>query len=155
MTAQLQRVLDQLDEQDIAIAWQAGLSYPLFWAVLGFVLNSLVFIGPLIVSAFLFAIGLLTSATALGAFLPAAIYYGIHLIEGNAVAPVAVGRDLDIPAFFVFASFVFGLWGPLGAILSTPILIVAAVLRDGISNYHLAEDKAVADTASQKDLNYQ
>ena len=116
------------------------------------------FIGPFIVSAFLFGTGLfLTSATALGAFLPAAIYYGIHLIEGNAVTPVAVGRGLDIPAFFVFASFVFELWlwGPLGAILSTPILIVAAVLRDAITSYHLAEDKAVADTASQKDLNYQ
>ena len=133
------------------------LSYALFWAVLGFVLNYLVFIGPLIVSAFLFGTGLLISATALGAFLPAAIYYAIHLIEGNAVTPVAVGRGLDIPAFFVFASFVFELWlwGPLGAILSTPILIVAAVLRDAITSYHLAEEEAVADTASQKDLSYQ
>ena len=55
------------------------------------------FIGPFIVSAFLFGTGLfLTSATALGAFLPAAIYYAIHLKEGNAVTPVAVGRRLDV-----------------------------------------------------------
>jgi predicted PurR-regulated permease PerM len=124
-----------------AIAWWAGLSYPLFWAALGFVLNYLAFTGPLLVSVFLFGAGLLTSATGFGALLPAAIYYGIHLIEGNAVTPVAVGRGLDIPAFFVFASFVFWLWlwGPVGAILSTPILIVIAVARHALARYRLAE----------------
>ncbi len=123
------------------IAWWAGLSYPLFWATLGFVLNYLAFIGPLMVSVFLFGAGLLTSATGFGALVPAAIYYGIHLVEGNAVTPVAVGRGLDIPAFFVFASFVFWLWlwGPVGAILSTPILIVIAVSRDAFACYRLAE----------------
>lgn len=129
------------------IAWRAGLSYPLFWATLGFVLNYLVFIGPLMVSVFLFGTGLLTSSTGLGALLPAAIYYGIHLIEANAVTPVAVGRGLDIPAFFVFASFVFWLWlwGPVGAILSTPILIVVAVSRDALQSYRLAEAEAVIE----------
>ncbi len=124
-----------------AIAWWAGLSYPLFWATLGFVLNYLAFIGPLMVSVFLFGAGLLTSSTGLGALVPAAVYYGIHLIEGNAITPVAVGRGLEIPAFFVFASFVFWLWlwGPVGAILSTPILIVIAVSRDAFARYRLAE----------------
>ena len=124
-----------------AIAWRAGLSYPLFWATLGFVLNYLAFIGPLMVAVFLFGAGLLTNSTGLGALMPGAIYYGVHLIEGNAVTPVAVGRGLDIPAFFVFASFVFWLWlwGPVGAILSTPILIVIAVSRDAFARYRLAE----------------
>ncbi len=129
------------------IAWRAGLSYPLFWATLGFVLNYLVFIGPLMVSVFLFGAGLLTSTTGLGALIPAAIYYGMHLVEANAVTPVAVGRGLDIPAFFVFASFVFWLWlwGPVGAILSTPILIVIAVSRDALARYHSTEDEGLAD----------
>lgn len=124
-----------------AIAWWAGLSYPLFWATLGLVLNYLAFIGPLMVSVFLFGAGLLTSATGFGALVPAVIYYGIHLIEGNAVTPVAVGRGLEIPAFFVFASFVFWLWlwGPVGAVLSTPILIVITVSRDAFARYRLAE----------------
>lgn len=124
-----------------AIAWWAGLSYPLFWATLGFVMNYLAFIGPLMVAVFLFGAGLLTNATGVGALIPSLIYYGIHLIEGNAITPVAVGRGLEIPAFFVFASFVFWLWlwGPVGAILSTPILIVIAVSREAFARYRLAE----------------
>lgn len=123
------------------LAWWVGLSYPLFWATLGFVLNYLAFIGPLMVAVFLFGAALLTNATGFGALVPGAIYYGIHLIEGNAVTPVAVGRGLDIPAFFVFASFVFWLWlwGPVGAILSTPILIVIVVSRDAFARYRVAE----------------
>ena len=130
------------------VAWQAGLPYPLFWVTLGFVLNYLVFIGPLMVSVFLFGAGLLTASTGLGALVAAAIYYVAHLIEANAITPVAVGRGLDIPAFFVFASFVFWLWlwGPVGAILSTPILIVIAVSRDALNRYRLAEAEAEAET---------
>lgn len=125
----------------MAIAWMAGLPYPVFWGALAFLLNYLAFIGPIIVTVLLFAAGLLSSPEALTAVWPAAAYFVIHLIEGNAVTPIFVGRRLTISPFLVFISFIFWLWlwGPVGAVLSTPILLIAIVAREEFVKYRLAE----------------
>lgn len=125
----------------MAIAWAAGLPYPVFWGALAFMLNYLAFIGPIIVTVLIFAAGLLTAPQTLTAIWPAAAYFVVHLIEGNAVTPIFVGRRLTISPFLVFISFIFWLWlwGPIGAVLSTPILLVAIVAREEFVKYRLAE----------------
>ena len=77
--------------------------------------------------AMLLAGALLDAPSILAALWPAAAYYVLHLIEGNAVTPVFVGSRLTISPFLVFIAFIFWLWlwGPVGAVLSTPIVIVA------------------------------
>ncbi|WP_332680808.1 AI-2E family transporter [Bosea sp. (in: a-proteobacteria)] len=124
----------------VAIAWFAGLPYPVFWGALAFFLNYLAFIGPIIVAVAFFAAGLLSSPHILVAVWPATAYYVVHLIEGNAVTPVFVGRRLTISPFLVFISFIFWLWlwGPIGAVLSTPILLVALVAREEFVQYRQA-----------------
>lgn len=125
------------------IAWAAGLPYPIFWGALAFVLNYLAFIGPIIVTALLFAAGLLSTSTVLGALWPAALYFVVHLIEGNVVTPVAVGNRLTISPFLVFIAFIFWLWlwGPVGAILSTPLVIIAIVAQETIVAYRAANSE--------------
>ncbi len=123
------------------IAWLAGMPYPVFWGALAFVMNYLAFIGPIIVTVTIFAGSLLEAPTLLAAIAPAAAYFIVHLIEGNAVTPVYVGRSLTVSPFLVFIGFIFWLWlwGPVGAVLSTPILLVAIVAREEFVAYRAAQ----------------
>lgn len=125
----------------MGIAGLAGLPYPIFWGALAFVLNYLAFIGPIIVTIMLFAGALVEAPLILTAVWPAAAYFVIHLIEGNAVTPVFVGRRLTVSPFLVFIGFIFWLWlwGPVGAVLSTPILLVAMVAQEEFSRYRAAQ----------------
>jgi len=135
----------------MAIAWLAGLPFPLFWGALAFLLNYLAFIGPIIVAVLLLAGALLDAPTLLAAFWPAAAYYGLHLIEGNAVTPVFVGNRLTISPFLVFIAFIFWLWlwGPIGAVLSTPIVIVGMVAQEEFARYRREKAKAEAEETAQ------
>jgi predicted PurR-regulated permease PerM len=135
----------------MAIAWVAGLPYPIFWGALAFLLNYLAFVGPIIVSVLLFAAGLLTQdATLFSAAWPAAAFYGLHMLEGNWITPVMVGNRLTVSPFLVFLSFVFWLWlwGPIGAVLSTPLLLVILVAQEAIVNYRAAKEESGTVAAS-------
>lgn len=125
----------------LAIAWLAGLPFPVFWGALAFLLNYLAFIGPIIVTVLLLAGALLDAPSLLAAIWPAAAYFVLHLLEGNVVTPVFVGRRLTVSPFLVFIGFVFWLWlwGPVGAVLSTPILLVAMVAQEEFATYRKAQ----------------
>lgn len=131
----------------MGIAWLAGLPYPIFWGALAFVLNYLAFIGPIIVTALLFAGALVDAPNVLTAVGPAAAYFVVHLIEGNAVTPVFVGSRLTVSPFLVFIGFIFWLWlwGPVGAVLSTPILLVAMVAQEEFARYRAAQAEEQAE----------
>jgi predicted PurR-regulated permease PerM len=133
----------------MAIAWLAGLPFPLFWGALAFLLNYLAFIGPIIVTITIFAGALLDAPSLLAALWPAAAYFVLHLIEGNAVTPIFVGRRLTVSPFLVFIGFIFWLWlwGPVGAVLSTPILLVAMVAQEEFARYRKAQDEEAGPVA--------
>ncbi|MGO4405575.1 AI-2E family transporter [Bosea sp. RAF48] len=135
----------------MTIAWLAGLPFPVFWGALGFLLNYLAFIGPVIVAVLLLAGALLDAPSILAALWPAAAYYVLHLVEGNAVTPVFVGNRLTISPFLVFIGFIFWLWlwGPIGAVLSTPIVIVAMVAQEEFARYR--REKAEAEAAETRE----
>ncbi|KFC70902.1 putative permease [Bosea sp. LC85] len=133
----------------MAIAWLAGLPFPVFWGALAFLLNYLAFIGPIIVTVMLFAGALLDAPSLLIAVWPAAAYYVLHLLEGNAITPIFVGGKLTVSPFLVFIGFIFWLWlwGPVGAVLSTPILLVAMVAQEEFARYRKAQlDEAGDET---------
>jgi predicted PurR-regulated permease PerM len=125
------------------IAWLAGWPVPIFWGVGAFVFNYIAFIGPVIMTALMVGAGLMTDGPFLTMFWPAAAYFVVHLLEGNIVTPIAVGRRLTVSPFLVFVSFIFWLWlwGPLGAILSTPILLVITVATEVVIAYRKAPDE--------------
>ncbi|WP_083269146.1 AI-2E family transporter [Bosea vaviloviae] len=125
----------------LAIAWLAGLPFPVFWGALAFLLNYLAFIGPIIVTVLLLAGALLDAPSLLAAIWPAAAYFVLHLLEGNLVTPVFVGSRLTVSPFLVFIGFIFWLWlwGPIGAVLSTPILLVAMVAQEEFAAYRKAQ----------------
>ena len=123
------------------IAWQAGLPFPLFWGLLAFILNYIAFVGPVIMTALLLGAVLIDSASSWSSAWPAAAYFMIHLIEGNVVTPLMVGRRLTLSPFLVFVSFVFWLWlwGPVGAILSVPLLLLVVLSFEAAGTYRKLE----------------
>jgi predicted PurR-regulated permease PerM len=114
----------------IAITAALGLPSPLLWGTLAFILNYVPYVGPAVMDVLLFVGGLLTFPTLLGALLPPAIFIGVTTIEGQFITPAVVGRSvLNLHPLAIFLSIAFWswLWGPVGAFLATPILIIARV----------------------------
>jgi predicted PurR-regulated permease PerM len=57
---------------------------------------------------------------------------GITFLEGHFVTPTIIGRRLSLNALAVFIALAFWtwLWGPMGAFLSSPLLIVGLILKE-------------------------
>jgi predicted PurR-regulated permease PerM len=52
--------------------------------------------------------------------------------EGQFITPTIIGRRIEINSLAVLLSLLFWtwMWGPMGAFLSSPILIVGMILND-------------------------
>ena len=126
----------------VVAAMLMGLPSPILWGALAFGLNYVPYVGPAIMYVLLFVAGLLTYPTLLGALLPPAVFIGVTLIEGQFLTPAIVGhRVLNLHPLAVFLSIAFWawLWGPVGAFLATPILIVARVALEHLYPSQKAE----------------
>jgi len=111
------------------IAWIAGLPNVAVWAVLAFVLNYIPYIGPLVMSVVLFAVGIVTFPTLAQAAVAPACFVAMATLEGHFITPSIMGRKLTLNPLNVFLALAFWtwLWGPIGAFLAVPLLITALV----------------------------
>jgi predicted PurR-regulated permease PerM len=114
------------------VTWALGFPAPLLWGALAFVLNYIPYVGPGVMHATLFVIGLLTFDTLLPALIAPALFMAFTFVEGHFLVPTIIGRQLLLHPLAVFLSLAFWawLWGPIGALLATPILIMAMVAAD-------------------------
>jgi len=114
--------------------WLTGVGDPILWGTVAFLLNYVPIIGTALgVLIFLFA-GLLTIDSLWQALLPAALYLGFHLIEGETVTPMLLAKRFTLNPVLVIISLVFWfwMWGIPGAILSVPMLAIAKIICDGV-----------------------
>lgn len=114
----------------MAIAWALGMPNAPVWGSLAFLLNYLPYIGPTLMIAILFVAGLI-SFPALGQSLaPAALFLGLTTIEGQFLSPTLLGKRLELNPLAVFLGMAFWtwLWGPVGAFLSVPLLVIGMVV---------------------------
>src|SRR6201999_3809434 len=110
----------------------AGMPNPAGLGALAATLNFIPIIGPVAMFAVLVGVGIVAMPT-LGAGLVAPIaFVGIAFLEGHFVTPTIIGRRLALNALAVFLGLAFWtwLWGPMGAFLSSPLLIVALILKE-------------------------
>jgi predicted PurR-regulated permease PerM len=114
--------------------WACGLGDPLLWAGVAFLLNYVPIMGPFAGVAIFFLAGLLTIDPLWRAFLPAGLYFLIHLMEGEAVTPMLLARRFTLNPVLVIISlmFWFWMWGVVGAVLAVPMLAMAKIICDGI-----------------------
>lgn len=110
----------------------AGMPNPAALGALATTLNFIPIIGPVVMFAILTMVGVVAFPT-LGAGLVApAAFAALTFLEGHFFTPVIVGRRLELNALAVFIALAFWtwLWGPMGAFLSSPLLIVALILKE-------------------------
>ena len=114
------------------IAYLTGLPLAVGFGTLAATLNFIPIIGPIAMIAVFAAVGVVTGATLALGLLPAALYLLVVFVEGQFITPAIIGRRLEINALAVLLSLMFWtwMWGPMGAFLSSPLLIVGLILRD-------------------------
>ena len=94
-------------------------------------LNFIPIIGPVFMFVILTVVGVVAFPTLAGGLLGPALFAGMTFLEGHFLTPVIVGRRLQLNALAVFIALAFWtwLWGPMGAFLASPILIVALIIK--------------------------
>jgi predicted PurR-regulated permease PerM len=109
-----------------------GMPNPAGLGALAATLNFIPIIGPVAMFAILVVVGLVTFPTIGGGLMAALAFGGLTFLEGHFVTPTIIGRRLELNALAVLLALAFWtwLWGPMGAFLSSPLLIVALVLKE-------------------------
>jgi predicted PurR-regulated permease PerM len=111
-----------------------GVGDPVLWGTLAFLLNYAPILGPSLGVVIFLLAGLLTLDTLWQAFLPAALYLAIHVVEGETVTPLLLARRFTLNPVLVIFSLVFWfwMWGIPGAILAVPLLAITKIVCDRI-----------------------
>lgn len=109
-----------------------GMPNPAGLGALAATLNFIPIIGPIVTFAVLSAVGIITATTLAAGMMAATGFAIVAFIEGHFITPTIIGRRLALNALAVFVALAFWtwLWGPMGAFLSSPILIVGLVLKE-------------------------
>lgn len=109
-----------------------GMPNPAGLGALAAALNFIPIIGPIAMFVVLVVVGLVAFPTMGGGLMAALAFGGITFIEGHFVTPTIIGRRLALNALAVFIALAFWtwLWGPMGAFLSSPLLIVGLILKE-------------------------
>jgi predicted PurR-regulated permease PerM len=107
-----------------------GFPNPVTFGLLTVVLNYAPYIGPAIVALVLLSVGLVALPSLFHAALAPALFVAIATLEGHFITPSIVGRRLTMSPFIVFLALAFWtwLWGPIGAFLAMPLVIVSFVI---------------------------
>lgn len=111
-------------------AWLMGLPSPSMLGIIAMVLNYIPYVGPACVAIILFAAGFVTFPALGQALIAPASFIVLTTLEGHLITPTVLGRRLTLDPLAVFLAIAFWtwLWGPLGAFLAVPLLIVALVI---------------------------
>ena len=109
-----------------------GMPNPAGLGALAATLNFVPIIGPVAMFAVLVVVGVIALPTIGGGLLAAALFAVATIMEGHFITPTIVGRRLALNALAVFIALAFWtwLWGPMGAFLASPLLIVALILKE-------------------------
>ena len=122
-------------------AWLLGFSSPALFGALAYVCNYIPYIGPAVVVVVLFAAGLVSFPSLAYAAIAPLLFVALTTLEGHFVTPNIVGRRLTLSPLAVFLSLAFWtwLWGPIGAFLSVPFLILGLVIARHLMDGEEAE----------------
>jgi predicted PurR-regulated permease PerM len=114
--------------------WLLGMPDPLLFGTLAFLLNYIPIIGPVTGMVIFFFVGVFTFPSIWQAFIPAGIYLGIHVLEGETITPMLLASRFTLNPVMVISSLMFWdwLWGIPGALLSMPRLSVTKIVCDHI-----------------------
>ena len=115
-----------------------GMPNPAGLGAMAATLNYIPIIGPVATFAVLVVVGLVAFPTLAGALMAPLLFGVLTFFEGHFITPTIIGRRLALNALAVLLALAFWtwLWGPMGGFLSSPLLIVALILKE-----HLLPDE--------------
>lgn len=120
-----------------ALHWFCDLSTQeaLLWGTVAAVLNFAPYVGPLIGVLLMLLMGFVEFDYPLPSLTPAAIYLGLHTIEGQILTPLVLGRRMAIsPLVLMLALMVFGwAWGIIGLLLAVPLIVCVKIVLTKIN----------------------
>ena len=93
-----------------AAMYLCGLGDPLLWGTTAFLLNYIPILGPLFGVGIFVLVGMLSFESLWWALLPPALYFGIHLVEGETVTPMLLARRFTLNPVLIILSLVFWFW---------------------------------------------
>ena len=110
----------------------AGMPSPAGLGALAAALNFIPIIGPIATFVILAVVGVIALPYLGAALIAPLAFCGIAFLEGHFITPTIIGRRLELNALAVFLGIAFWtwMWGPMGAFLSSPLLIVAVILKE-------------------------
>jgi predicted PurR-regulated permease PerM len=108
-----------------------GMPNAVGFGALAATLNFIPIVGPMAMFVVLLVVGVVAEPTIALGLIPAAGFLLVITVEGQFLTPMIIGRHLELNALGVLLSLAFWtwLWGPMGAFLSSPILMVALILK--------------------------
>ena len=109
-----------------------GMPNPAGLGALAATLNYIPIIGPIATFAVLVVVGIVAFPTLSGAMMAPLLFGVLTFFEGHFITPTIIGRKLALNGLAVLLTLAFWtwLWGPMGGFLSSPLLIVALILKE-------------------------
>lgn len=108
--------------------WWLGVPAPLALGLIAGMFAFVPYVGPILASA----PGILIAAVngPMPALYAAALYAGVHFVEGNLVTPLVQAEAVELPPVLtLFATLVSGLLlGPVGVLLAAPLTVVLLIV---------------------------
>ena len=106
----------------------------LLWGTIAAVLNFAPYVGPLIGVLILLLVGFVQFHQLSSAIVPAAVYLLLHILEGQVITPIVLGRRMALsPLILILALMLFGwLWGLIGLLLTVPLLVCVKMIMQRV-----------------------
>lgn len=107
-----------------------GLPDPWLWGGVVAVLNFAPYVGPALAALLLTFAGFAQFAQPSMALMAPTIFLGLHLLEGQLVTPMLIGRRLALDPVMIFLGLMLlgWLWGIAGLLLAVPLLACAKIV---------------------------
>ena len=109
-----------------------GMPNPILWGTIAGALNFIPYLGPITTIAILGGAALVTFDDLGHALAVPGAFVVLHLIEGQVVQPLTVGRRLEVNALVILLAVWFGFWfwGIPGVLLAIPLLVALKVAAE-------------------------
>ena len=132
-------IIQMLTSAIVAVAtgvalWLLGLEGAAFWGLMAGILNSIPYLGPLLITGALATVGFLQFGTfsMMAAVAGAALL--ITTLEGFLLTPVLMGKAAKMNPVAVFTGLLFWtwMWGIAGLLLAVPLMMAIKVVCDHV-----------------------
>lgn len=121
------------------VLWGLGVPNPGLWGLLVAFANFIPFFGFIIAASVILTVALLSFDSFWWALAAPGAYTAIKVAEGNFISPNILGRSLTLNPLVIILSLLFWgwLWGPVGALLAVPLLVIVKTVCEHIERLHM------------------